>query len=120
MARASRWTEEERAKLWTLVKKGIPEQEIRQQLSTTGTGGEARAMNAVEFAQQLKQAMVEAGEIKQAPKAQAAPAKSQYVVTKTGRLTVSDFSELTGAKAGDKFILESPRGRSKSWRLTKV
>ena len=120
MARNSRWTKEERAKLLKMVKDGVAEQEIRASFSTKDKKGGKRDMTAVEFAQQLKQAMVESGDIKQAVKKSAAAPKAQYVVTSTGRLTVTDFGELTGSKAGDAFVLEKPRGRSKAWRLVPV
>lgn len=117
MARTSRWTKEDRAKLLKLVRDGMPEQQIREDFSTSDRKGKNRAMTAVEFAQQLKQAMVEAGEIKQASRQKAAVKKVIYQVTATGRLTVSDFSELTGASEGASYYLEKPRGRSNAWRL---
>lgn len=117
MARTSRWTAENRAKLLKLVREGAPEQQIREDFATTDRKGKSRAMTAVEFAQQLKQAMVEAGEIKQASRQKAPVKKVIYQVTATGRLTVSDFSELTGAKEGAGYYLEKPRGRSNAWRL---
>jgi hypothetical protein len=46
--------------------------------------------------------------------------KCDYAVTNTGRLTISDFSSLTGAQSGDKFILLGPKGRTKTWRIIKV
>jgi hypothetical protein len=120
MARASRWSKEQRAKLWAMVRKGIAEQEIRDQFPTgDGKGGE-RSMTAVEFAQQLKQAMVEAGEIKQATPQRKADKKSEYEVTRTGRLTINDFTQKTGFKPGQVFMLEKPRGRSKAWRVVPV
>ncbi len=121
MARTSRWTKEERAKILKMVRDGVSEQEIRDQYSTTDGKGKSRAMSAVEFAQQFKQAMVEAGEIKQqSSRPKAVEKKTVYQVTATGRLTVSDFSALTSAKEGESFVLESPRGRSKAWRLVPV
>lgn len=117
MARSSRWSKEDRAKLLKMVRDGVAEQQIRDHFSTTDAKGKARGMSAVEFAQQIKQAMVETGEIKQASRKKAAEKKTPYQVTATGRLTISDFSELTGAKEGETFVLESPRGRSKAWRL---
>ena len=120
MARASRWSKEQRAKLWSMVRNGVAEQEIRNQFPTNdGKGGE-RAMTAVEFAQQLKQAMVEAGEIKQIVQPKKADKKSEYEVTRTGRLTINDFAELTGFKPGQVFVLEKPRGRSNAWRIVPV
>ncbi|MCA1905000.1 MAG: hypothetical protein LDL11_00205 [Desulfarculus sp.] len=120
MARTSRWTKEDRARLLKQVKEGVPEQDIREGFSTSNAKGDIRAMTAVEFAQQLKQAMVEAGEIKQSSRPSKVEKKSVYQVTTTGRLTISDFSELTGAKEGDSYYLEKPRGRSKAWRLLPV
>ena len=120
MARTSKWTKEDRAKLWKMVKDGIPEQEIREKLAVPDGRGKTRPMSAGEFAQQLKQAMVEAGAIKQAVRKAKVEKKSVYSVTSSGRLTVTDFATLTGAKPGDKFMLEKPRGRSKAWRLVPV
>ncbi len=120
MARTSRWTKEDRARLLKQVKDGVPEQEIREGFSTKNAKGDTRAMTAVEFAQQLKQAMVEAGEIKQSSRPRAVEKKTIYQVTTTGRLTISDFSEITGAKEGESYYLEKPRGRSKAWRLLPV
>ncbi|MCA1987750.1 MAG: hypothetical protein LDL07_01210 [Desulfarculus sp.] len=120
MARTSRWTKEDRARLLKQVKDGVPEQEIREGFSTKNAKGDTRAMTAVEFAQQLKQAMVEAGEIKQSSRPSAVEKKTIYQVTTTGRLTISDFSEMTGAKEGESYYLEKPRGRSKAWRLLPV
>ena len=117
MARTSRWSKDDRARLWKQVKDGMPEQEIREGFSTISPKGDARGMTAVEFAQQLKQAMVEAGEIKQSSHQSPVEKKTIYQVTATGRLTISDFTELTGAKEGESFYLERPRGRSKAWRL---
>ena len=112
MARKSRWSKSDRKKLWKMVNDGIAEQEIRDKLAVGD-----KPMTAVEFAQQLKMAMVEAGQIKQAKRTKAASAPKVYEVTNKGRLTVSDFSALTGYKTGDKFTLEKPRGKSKAWRL---
>ncbi len=120
MARASRWTKPDRAKMLKMVKNGVSEQDIRAAFTTKGGKGGQRTMNAGEFAQQLKQAMVEAGDIKQAPRKKQAAKPMDYKVTKTGRLTITDFSQLTGAKAGAAFVLEKPRGRSKAWRLVPV
>lgn len=112
MARASKWNANERKKLLKMVTDGVSEQEIREKL---GQGGVA--MSAVEFAQQLKMAMVEAGQIKQASRKKAAPKAKAYEVTSKGRLTITDFTEATGHKPGAKFTLENPRGKSSAWRL---
>jgi hypothetical protein len=120
MARSSRWSKEQRAKLFKMVNSGVAEQEIRQNLSTSDKKGTKRPMSAVEFAQQLKQAMVEAGKIKQISRKKQGKKQAVYAVTATGRLTVSDFKQLTGAKAGEEFVLEKPRGRSNAWRLVPV
>lgn len=120
MARASRWNQDERASLLKMVRKGITEQEIRTQFTTKSKDGATREMSAVEFAQQLKQAMVESGDIKQTSASGPAVAKTEYQVTETGRLTVSDFSQVTGTNSGDKYVIQSPRGRSKAWRLVKM
>ncbi len=120
MARASRWSKEQRAKLWAMVRKGVAEQEIRGLYPTSDGKGGQRPMTAVEFAQQLKQAMVEAGEIKQAGPKKKADKKSEYEVTRTGRLTINDFTEKTGFKPGETFAVEKPRGRSKAWRVVPV
>jgi len=117
MARASRWSKEQRANLLAMVRNGIPEQSIREEFVTTDGKRGKRAMTAVEFAQQLKQAMVEAGEIKQATPQKKAEKKSEYEVTPTGRLTINDFAEITGFKPGQFFVLEKPRGRSNAWRV---
>ncbi len=53
MSRASRWSKEQRAKLWALVRKGVAEQGTREQFTTNNGKGQDRAMTAVEFAQQL-------------------------------------------------------------------
>ena len=109
MARKSKWTESDRRTLLKLIKDGVPEQEIREKL-----GG----MSSPVFAQQLKIAMVEAGQIKQAaPAKKAAKKVRSYGLTAKGRLTIPDFSERTDSKAGDKFTLEKPRGKSNAWRL---
>jgi predicted transcriptional regulator len=120
MARASRWSKEQRAKLWKMVRSGIAEQEIRDQFTTDNGNGGKRGMTAVEFAQQLKQAMVEAGDIKQVTLQKKADEKSEYEVTRTGRLTINDFAQITGAAPGEIFVLEKPRGRSKAWRVVPV
>jgi hypothetical protein len=112
MARKSRWSKSDRKKLWKMVNDGIAEQDIRDKLAVGD-----KPMTAVEFAQQLKMAMVEAGQIKQAKRAKASTAPKVYEVTNKGRLTISDFSDLTGYKTGDKFSLEKPRGKSNAWRL---
>jgi hypothetical protein len=115
MARKSRWSKADRKKLLKMVDDGVPEQDIRQALSVSG-----RAMSAGEFAQQLKMAMVEAGRIKQAKRPRKSSGPKFYQVTAKGRLTLSDFAEISGFKPGDKFTLEKPRGRSKAWRLVPV
>ncbi len=120
MARSSRWSKEERNKLWKMVREGVPEQEIRDHFSTTDRKGKARPMSAVEFAMQYKQASVEVGEIKQTTRQKQAEKVTGYSVTSTGRLTITNFSEVTGAKDGESFALLSPRGRSKAWRLVPV
>lgn len=112
MARKSKWGKDDRKKLLKMVNDGVAEQDIRDKLGVSD-----KPMTAVEFAQQLKMAMVESGAIKQASRAKATKKPITYEVTKTGRLTVSDFSEQTGYKAGDKFTLEKPRGKSKAWRI---
>jgi len=117
VARTSRWNETDRAKLLKMVKGGVSEQEIRSNFKTKGPKGSARDMTAVEFAQQLKQAMVEAGDIKQETRKKEKVQAMVYKVTNTGRLTITDFGDLTGAKEGASFTLEKPRGRSKAWRL---
>lgn len=117
MARSSRWSKEDRTKILKMVKQGVSEQEIRSKFTTKDRKGGSREMTAVEFAQQLKQAMVEAGDIKQAPRKKQAAKPVGYKVTKTGRLTITNFAEFTGAKAGASFALERPRGRSQAWRL---
>jgi hypothetical protein len=112
MARASKWSEEARKKLLKMVTSGVPEQEIREKLSLQG-----KPMSAVEFAQQLKMAMVEAGQIKQIRKKRVQDKPRAFEVTSKGRLTITNFTEVTGYKSGAKFRLEKPRGRSKAWRL---
>ncbi len=120
MARSSRWSKEQRATLLQMVRDGVSEQDIRQRFAVGTNKGGNHPMTAAEFAQQLKQAMVEAGEIKQGGARKKAERPSVYVVTNTGRLTITDFVEVTGAQAGSKFVLESPRGRSQAWRLLPV
>lgn len=115
MARKSKWSPEDRKKLLQMLKDGVTEQEIRHKMSTGG-----KNMTSPAFSQQLKMAMVEAGQIKQTTKKSAAKTGKQYVVTAKGRLTISDFSQLTGYKTGDTFVLEKPRGRSKAWRLVPI
>ena len=112
MARASKWTKEDRKKLWKMVGDGVPEQDIRSALAVKG-----EPMSSVAFAQQLKMAMVEAGQIKQTGGKTKRAEPNKYEVTKTGRLTLADFTEVTGFKTGDSFTLEKPRGRSKAWRI---
>lgn len=119
MARQSKWSPNDRKKLLKLVQQGVSEQEIREQFKTSGRGGNDRPMTAVEFAQQLKTAMVEAGKIKQAqPTKKSKP--RVYQVTSKGRLTIADFAGQVGAQMGDRYVLEAPRGRSKSWKLVPV
>lgn len=115
MARRSKWSAEDRKKMLKMVKDGVTEQEIRRKLSTDG-----KVMTSPAFSQQLKMAMVEAGQIKQTPRNSTSKNGKEYLVTAKGRLTVSDFSQLTGYKAGARFVLEKPRGRSKAWRLVPV
>ena len=78
-------------------------------------------MSSPVFAQQLKMAMVESGQIKQASRSRKAEIKpTTYEVTKTGRLTITDLTEKTGLEKGAKFTLEKPRGKSVAWRLVPV
>ena len=113
MARQSKWSEQDRKKLLKMVNNGVSEQEIREKLAY-----KKKAMTSVEFAQQLKMAMVESGKIKQeAPTVTKKAKPLTYLVTPKGRLTVSDFAEKTGAKPGAKYTLEKPRGKSNVWRL---
>jgi Ca2+-binding EF-hand superfamily protein len=114
MARKSRWSSDQRKKLLKMVRDEITEQEIRKTLTTKGKS----EMSAVEFGQQLKMAMVEAGEIKQQSKRKkTVKAPSAYEVTAKGRLTINDFADKTGFKTGDSFTIEKPRGKSKAWRI---
>jgi hypothetical protein len=113
MARKSKWTTDQRKKLYKMVNDGVTEQDIRKALTPKGKP----EMTAVEFGQQLKMAMVEAGKLKQAKKKKAVKTVSTYEVTNKGRLTITDFAEKTGFKVGDSFILESPRGKSNAWRI---
>jgi hypothetical protein len=116
MARASKWTAEDRKKLLKMVYDGVAEQEIRGKLGTS-----ENPMTAVEFAQQLKMAMVESGQIKQiSRKKESASGPKIYEVTSKGRLTITDFGNLTGFETGTKFTLEKPRGKSVAWRLVKA
>ena len=112
MARLSKWNEKDRKKLLKMLEEGEPEQEIRDQLSKDG-----KPMTSPQFAQQLRQAMVEAGQIKQAATRKAVSEPKAYEVTAKGRLTVPDFQEITGYAPGTTFTLEKPRGRSNAWRL---
>jgi hypothetical protein len=99
-----------------MVNEGVAEQDIREELSKGG-----KMMTSVEFAQQLKMAMVESGEIKQSKSTRpAADRRSTYEVTPKGRLTISNLSDEPGFKPGDRFTLEKPRGRSNAWRLVPV
>ena len=118
MARSSRWSSADRAKLLKDVQDGIAEQDIRRKFTTTAKSGGTRDMTSVEFAQQLKQAMVEAGIIKQSKPGQLT--KNTYLVTSSGRLNIPDFQAVTGFNSGSAFTLETPRGRSKAWRLVPV
>lgn len=112
MARKSKWSTEDRKKILKMVSNGITEQDIREELAING-----KAMTAIEFAQQFKMAMVEDGQIKQASTKKKVEKAKIYEVTDTGRLSITDFAEMTGATTGAKFKLEKPRGRSKAWRL---
>lgn len=116
MARASKWSAADRKKLRKMVEEGVPEQEIREKLSANDT-----PMTAVEFAQQFKMAMVEAGVIKQiSRKKESAQGPKEFEVTSKGRLTITNFGEMTGFGTGTKFTLEKPRGKSTAWRLVQV
>lgn len=115
MARKSKWDAGDRKKLLKMVKSGVAEQEIRESLAYKD-----KAMTSVEFAGQLKIAMVESGQIKQASVAKKKAKPQVYKVTAKGRLTVSDFGEKAGFEAGAEFTLEKPRGKSKAWRLVPV
>ncbi|KIX11253.1 hypothetical protein [Dethiosulfatarculus sandiegensis] len=115
MARQSKWNIDDRKKLMKMVREGIAEQDIRRELAIGGV-----PMTAVEFAQQLKMAMVEAGQIKQASRKKSASSPKAYEVTNKGRLTITDFTALTGYETGATFTLEKPRGKSKAWRLVLV
>lgn len=113
MARTSKWNAEDRKKLVKMVNDGVPEQDIRESMPIGG-----KDMTSVEFAQQFKMAMVEAGHIKQRGKGQASVVQKLYAVSNKGRLNLTDFTEITGFQGGAKFALEKPRGKSQSWRLT--
>ncbi len=115
MARKSKWDAGDRKKLLKMIKDGVAEQEIRAKLAVGG-----KDMTSVEFAQQLKMAMVENGTIKQAAAGKKKAKPQVYKVTAKGRLTVSDFAEKAGIGAGAEFTLEKPRGKSKAWRLVPV
>jgi len=115
MARKSRWSKADRKKLLKMVNDGVAEQDIRDKLASSD-----KPMTAVEFAQQFKMANVEAGHIKQAKRTKATAGPKIYEVTPKGRLTVSDFTDITGVGTGAKFTLEKPRGRSNAWRLVPV
>ncbi|MCB2188159.1 MAG: hypothetical protein KQJ78_17205 [Deltaproteobacteria bacterium] len=112
MARQSKWSKSDREKLLKMVNDGVAEQEIREVL-----GSPDSPMSSAVFAQQLKISMVESGKIKQASRTKTAKTAKSYEVTAKGRLTITDFTEVTGMKSGEKFTLESPRGKSKAWRL---
>lgn len=116
MARKSKWSADDRKKLLKMVDRGVPEQDIREQYVSKNKAGKGVAMTAVEFAQQLKTAMVEAGRIKQTKRKKTKRTRV-YLVTEKGRLTVADFSAKAGVKPGDRFVLRPPRGKSKTWRL---
>lgn len=116
MARKSKWNEEDRKKLLKMVEDGVAEQVIREKLAY-----KAKPMSSVEFAQQLKTAMVESGKIKQAKSVGGKKVETvTYQVTPKGRLTISDFAEKTEFKPRASFTLEKPRGKSKTWRLVPV
>lgn len=115
MARKSKWDADARKKLLKMVKNGVPEQEIRSKLAVNG-----KNMTSVEFAGQLKIAMVESGQIKQAAVSKKKAQTQVYMVTAQGRLTVSNFAEQSGFEPGAKFTLEKPRGKSTAWRLVPI
>ncbi len=119
MTRKGKWSPEDRKKLIRLVERGVPEQDIRKQFKTKATDGQLRPMTAVEFAQQLKTALVEAGKIKQAPKTKNSGPRV-YKVTAKGRLTIADFSQKASASTGDRYRLKPPQGRSKTWKLVPI
>jgi hypothetical protein len=68
MARKSKWSKDDRKKLLKMVDSGVAEQDIREKLRVGD-----KPMTAVEFAQQLKMAMVDAGRIKQAKRSKTTP-----------------------------------------------
>ena len=104
MARKSRYSAADRKKMLELVNDGVTEQDIRRKFGD---------MSSPVFAQQLKMAMVESGQIKQATRGRKAEIRPTiYEVTKTGRLTITDLTEKTGFEKGAKFTLEKPRGKS--------
>ena len=113
MARKSKFSTAQRKKMLTMINDGVPEQAIREQFGS---------MTSAQFAQELKTAMVESGQIKQAPRGKKAAADTTvtYGVSNTGRLTITDLTEKTGFEAGSKFTLEKPRGKSNAWRLVPV
>ena len=116
MARKSKWNEGDRKKLLKMVNDGVSEQNIREKLAYKN-----KAMTSVEFAQQLKMAMVESGKIKQeAPAGKQKAKPATYTVTAKGRLTLNDFAEKAGVEPGAKFTMEKPRGKSNAWRLVPV
>jgi hydrogenase maturation factor len=53
------------------------------------------------------------GEVARTPKKK--KDKPVYEVTPTGRLTITDFAERVGARPGDRFVLQKPRGSSPAW-----
>lgn len=116
MARKTKWNAADRKNLLKMINGGVSEQEIREKLAVN-----KKPMTSVEFGQQLKIAMVEDGTIKQAaPSKKKKDAPETFAVTSKGRLTITGFGEKTGVKAGAKFSLEKPRGKSKAWRLVPV
>ncbi len=117
MPRVSRWSAEDRAILLKMVREGEPEQYIRDHFLYYDKYGVQHSMSAMSFAQQLKQAMVEAGEIKQKNLKTKESLQSVYTVTSTGRLTIYDFQHRTGANPHQEFIMLPPKGRSKAWRI---
>ncbi len=108
MAKKLKWGVGDRKELIAQMKKGVPEQEIRSSMGN---------MTSVQFAAQLKKAMVEGGQLKQAKGKQAKEKANTYEVTKKGRLTLSDFGSVSGFQAGAKFTLKKPHGKSKAWRV---
>lgn len=113
MSRVPKWNSLNRKMLLKMIKEGKTEREIRKVMA-----GRDKRMTSVEFAHQLKMALVEDGTIKKrTPKIQGETAPDSYKITPKGRLVITDFSEKVGAEQGASFILEKPRGRSKAWRL---